>query len=163
MNTEVRWTDQAVADLQAIREFITRDSPRYGRLVAERLFTATERLETLTLSGRIVPELGRDDVREIIVGEYRLVYKVSTGAVIMLTILAHWGPIGTGRQKRHPADESSSNQSDRKPSLSFLGSHRFHHRLEVEGGGRRIGTVPCSGPAPWTARPLCILALAADS
>jgi plasmid stabilization system protein ParE len=38
VNTEVRWTDQAVADLQAIREFIARDSPRYGRLVAERLF-----------------------------------------------------------------------------------------------------------------------------
>jgi toxin ParE1/3/4 len=86
VNAEVRWTEQAVADLQAIREFITRDSPRYGRLVAERLFTATEPLETFPLSGRIVPELGRDDVREIIVGEYRLVYRVSSGAVIMLTI-----------------------------------------------------------------------------
>ena len=86
MNAEVRWTEQAVADLQAIREFITRDSPRYGRLVAERLFTATERLETFPLSGRIVPELGRDDVREIIVGEYRLVYRVSAEAAIMLTI-----------------------------------------------------------------------------
>jgi len=86
VNAEVRWTDQAVADLQAIREFITRDSPRYGRLVAERLFNATERLETFRLSGRIVPELGRDDVREILVGEYRLVHKVSAGTVIMLTI-----------------------------------------------------------------------------
>jgi addiction module RelE/StbE family toxin len=86
VNPEVRWTEQAVADLQAIREFITRDSPRYGRLVAERLFTATERLVTFPLSGRVVPELGRDDVREIIVGEYRLVYKASAGAVIMLTI-----------------------------------------------------------------------------
>jgi addiction module RelE/StbE family toxin len=86
VTTEVRWTNQAVADLQAIRDFITRDSPRYGRLVAERLFIATERLETFPLSGRIVPELGRDDVREIIVGEYRLVYKIFGGAVIMLTI-----------------------------------------------------------------------------
>ena len=86
MTTEVRWTAQAVTDLQAIREFIARDSPRYGRLVVERLFNATERLETFPLSGRIVPELSRDDVREIIVGEYRLVYKISAGAVIMLTI-----------------------------------------------------------------------------
>jgi addiction module RelE/StbE family toxin len=91
VNTEVRWTDQAVTDLQAIREFIIRDSPRYGRLVAERLFTATERLETFPLSGRIVPELGRDDVREIIVGEYRLVYKVSAGALIILTIFRSSG------------------------------------------------------------------------
>jgi plasmid stabilization system protein ParE len=51
VNAEVRWTEQAITDLQAIREFITRDSPRYGRLVAERLFTATERLEAFPLSG----------------------------------------------------------------------------------------------------------------
>ena len=59
--TEVRWTNQAVGDLQAIRDFIERDSPKYGRLVAERLFNSTERLETFPLSGRVVPELRRDD------------------------------------------------------------------------------------------------------
>ena len=84
--TEVRWTDQAVGDLQAIRNFIERDSPKYGRLVAERLFSSTERLEAFPLSGRIVPELGRDDIREIIVGEYRLVYRVLPEVVILLTI-----------------------------------------------------------------------------
>ena len=84
--TEVRWTDQAVGDLQAIRVFIERDSPKYGRLVAERLFTSTERLETFPLSGRVVPELERDDIREIIVGEYRLVYRVLPEVVILLTI-----------------------------------------------------------------------------
>ena len=84
--TLVRWTDQAVGDLRAIREFIERDSPKYGRLVAERLFDATERLEKFPLSGRVVPELGRDDIREIIVGEYRLVYRVMPEKVILLTI-----------------------------------------------------------------------------
>jgi len=43
--TQVRWTDQAVGDLRAIRKFIERDSRQYGRLVAERLFDATKRLE----------------------------------------------------------------------------------------------------------------------
>jgi len=54
----VRWTEQAVGDLRAIRQFIERDSPRYGRLVAERLFDASQRLEDFPLSGRVVPELG---------------------------------------------------------------------------------------------------------
>ena len=84
--TEVRWTNQAVGDLQAIRDFIERDSPKYSRLVAERLFNSTERLDTFPLSGRVVPELGRDDIREIIVGEYRLVYRVLPEVVILLTI-----------------------------------------------------------------------------
>ena len=68
--TEVRWTKQAVDDLRSIREFIERDSPRYGRLVAERLFEATSRIEIFPESGRVVPEVRRDDIRELIVGEY---------------------------------------------------------------------------------------------
>jgi len=84
--TLVRWTDQAADDLKAIREFIERDSPRYGRHVAERLFVATQRLEIFPLSGRVVPELGRDDVREIIVGEYRIVYHLKGEAALLLTV-----------------------------------------------------------------------------
>ena len=84
--TLVRWTDQAADDLRAIREFIERDSPRYGRLVAERLFDATQRLEVSPLSGRVVPELGRDDVREIILGEYRIVYRLKGETVVLVTV-----------------------------------------------------------------------------
>jgi addiction module RelE/StbE family toxin len=84
--TLVRWTEQAVGDLKAIREFIERDSPRYGRLVAERLFDATQRLELFPLWGRVVPELGRDDIREIIVGEYRIVYRLVRETALLLTV-----------------------------------------------------------------------------
>jgi plasmid stabilization system protein ParE len=38
------------------------------------------------LSGRIVPELGRDDVREIILGEYRIVYRVKGETVLLVTV-----------------------------------------------------------------------------
>ena len=84
--TEVRWTDQAVEDLRSIREFIERDSPRYGRLVAERLFEATTRLEEFPRSGRIVPNLDREDLREIVVGDYRIVYRVEKEFVVLLTV-----------------------------------------------------------------------------
>lgn len=84
--TVVRWTDQAADDLRAIRQFIERDSPRYGRLVAERLFDATQRLEDFPQSGRVVPELRRDDVREIILGEYRIVYRHTGEMVVILTV-----------------------------------------------------------------------------
>lgn len=84
--TAIRWTEQAVEDLREIREFIERDSPRYGRLVAERLFEATSRLGLFPRSGRMVPELSRDDVREIIAGEYRIVYRLESDAVTLLTV-----------------------------------------------------------------------------
>ena len=69
--TQVRRTEQAVGDLRSIREFIERDSPWYGRMVAERIFDSTARLESFPRSGRVVPEVGRDDLSEIIVGDGR--------------------------------------------------------------------------------------------
>lgn len=53
--TRFLWTDQAVEDLQSIRRFIERDSLRYARLVVERLYEATGRLELFPRSGRVVP------------------------------------------------------------------------------------------------------------
>jgi len=47
----LRWTEQAVDDLREIRKYIERDSPRYSRLVVERLYEATQRLETFPRSG----------------------------------------------------------------------------------------------------------------
>ena len=96
--TPVRWTEQAVGDLQSIRDFIERDSPRYGRLVAERIFDSTARLETFPRSGRVVPELGRDDIREVIVGDYRVVYRLEADACVLLTVFrsSRVFPIGLG-------------------------------------------------------------------
>lgn len=84
--TVVRWTDQAVEDLRSIRLFIERDSPRYGRLVAEHLYDATSQLELFPYSGRMVPELNREDMRELIVGDYHIVYRIHDEVVLLLTI-----------------------------------------------------------------------------
>jgi toxin ParE1/3/4 len=84
--TVVRWTEQAVQDLRSIREFIERDSLRYGRLVAERLYDATTRIETFPRSGRTVPELGREDIRELIIGDYRIVYRLEGELAVLLTV-----------------------------------------------------------------------------
>ena len=84
--TPVRWTEQAVTDLASIRAFIERDSPRYGRVVVQRLFDATERLATFPRSGRIVPELRREEMREVILGDYRIVYRLESEAVTILTV-----------------------------------------------------------------------------
>ncbi|MBT9162456.1 MAG: Toxin RelE4 [Dehalococcoidia bacterium] len=83
---KVRWTDQALEDLEAVCLFIDRDAPRYGELFADRAFAAVERLGDLPLSGRIVPEIGRKDIREIIFGKYRIIYRVLPDEVEILTV-----------------------------------------------------------------------------
>jgi toxin ParE1/3/4 len=83
--TEVRWTPQAADDLQAIYDFIGRDSPHYAQVVVEDILAAIDRLERFPFMGRHVPERPREDLRELIKPPYRIVYRVAD-VVRILTI-----------------------------------------------------------------------------
>ena len=80
------WTDRALRDLEAIGDFIARDNPAAARKWIDRLLTAAQRDGRAPRAGRRVPELGRDDVREAIVGNYRIVYRVSADRIDFLTV-----------------------------------------------------------------------------
>jgi len=84
--TEVRWSPQAIADVDAIRDFISRDSPTYGALVAARIVAAVERLALFPESGRIVPEFRDPPLREILWRNYRIVYRGRFGWVEIVTV-----------------------------------------------------------------------------
>jgi addiction module RelE/StbE family toxin len=83
---EVRWTPQAGDDLDAIADFISEDSPHYASLFVIDVLAAVERLESFPRSGRIVPEANDPILREIILGDYRIVYRVKPEIVEILTI-----------------------------------------------------------------------------
>ena len=80
------WTPGAVRDLEQIHTYIAADTPRYADVVAARIVQAFERLEDFPHSGRVVPELRRDDVRELIQGAYRLVYRLRGDRAEILAI-----------------------------------------------------------------------------
>jgi toxin ParE1/3/4 len=82
----VRWTTQAADDLQAIYEFIARDSPHYAKVVVEEILAAIDTIQRLPLVGRRIPERPREDLRELIKPPYRIVYRLDE-AVHILTIV----------------------------------------------------------------------------
>ena len=84
--TELIWSPQAVRDLEGIREFIALDSPRYADLTVRRVVAAVERLKQFPESGRMVPERKAQDIREVIVGAYRVVYRHKAGLVEIATV-----------------------------------------------------------------------------
>lgn len=84
---KIIWTEPAIADLEAIKTYIARDSEIYANAVILEIFEATERLETFPRSGRIVPEFNESDTREVIVGNYRVIYDISGESVRILTVL----------------------------------------------------------------------------
>ena len=84
--TPVAWTPQALDDVQAIREYIARESAQYGASMAQRFFRAVERLEQFPDSGRMVPEYARPDLREVLEGVYRIVYRRLPNRVEIITV-----------------------------------------------------------------------------
>lgn len=81
------WTDRALTDIEAIADYIALDSIRYAKLVVQQLFGKTEILKTFPLSGRMVPELQNTNLRELLEGEFRIIYEVhEENAIFILTV-----------------------------------------------------------------------------
>lgn len=84
--TSIRWTPRAIADVRDIRTFIEHDSPHYAKLVVQRILAAVDRLAQFPESGRVVPECGRPDLREVIHRPYRVVYRLLPHEVHIITV-----------------------------------------------------------------------------
>lgn len=83
---KVRWTDAAARRLEAIRDFVAMDDPAAARRLATELVALGESLRTMPRRGRRVPELQDTELRELILGNYRLVYRVRGSVVQILTV-----------------------------------------------------------------------------
>jgi toxin ParE1/3/4 len=75
-----------LADLEAIGDYIARDNPTAAaRWVAE-LMAVAEKAARSPLAGRRVPEFGHNDIREVFKRSYRIVYRVASENVDVLTV-----------------------------------------------------------------------------
>jgi plasmid stabilization system protein ParE len=68
----VHWTATARRHLKAIHDYIARDSPVYARNVVSRIIDRSEQIAAFPESGRLVPEYGRPNVREVFHDPYRI-------------------------------------------------------------------------------------------
>jgi plasmid stabilization system protein ParE len=91
-------------DLEAVCLFIARDAPQYAQLFATRVFRATDRLEDFPQMGRIVPQINRHDIREVIVQSYRIIYRLLPDEVEILTVHHGARPL----ERFEPPNEPSS-------------------------------------------------------
>ena len=83
---EVRWTPQAADDLDAIAEFIAKNSPHYAAVFVMDVLQSVEQLTHFPQIGRIVPEIHNPAIREIILGSYRVIYRLPKEVAEILTV-----------------------------------------------------------------------------
>jgi toxin ParE1/3/4 len=86
----VKWSAPARDDLKQIHDYIAKDSKYYARRVIQEIIAKTENLIEHPEIGRIVPEVSDQNVRELIVYSYRLVYEISeSGGRIEILAVIH--------------------------------------------------------------------------
>ena len=82
----LEWSDLAIEQATALAHFIARDDAAAARKWVDVLFVKAQRLADYPQSGRVVPEIKRADIREIMYGDYRIVYRVEPARVAILTV-----------------------------------------------------------------------------
>lgn len=83
---KLRWSANARDELVAIAEYISQSSETVARPWIQRLRSQATRATRFPRSGRVVPELARDDVREFVFRGYRIVFQVREDDVIVLSV-----------------------------------------------------------------------------
>jgi toxin ParE1/3/4 len=82
----IRWTHRSIEDLRAIGRYIAEDDPRAARQWVERLRQRAREAASTPKAGRRVPEVERDDIREVLLRSYRIVYRVVREGIEVLTV-----------------------------------------------------------------------------
>ena len=75
---KIIWTDLAISDLKSIHDYIAKDSKFYAKRYVQKLISRVNQLENFPNSGKIVSEFNNKNIKELIEGNYRIVYKINT-------------------------------------------------------------------------------------
>jgi addiction module RelE/StbE family toxin len=83
---KVRWSHEAFLHLIEIEIFIAKDSPIRAQKFIDQIIKRGDALQDSPHIGRMVPEISNPDIRELIIKNYRLIYKISSEQIEILTV-----------------------------------------------------------------------------
>lgn len=83
----VIWSNPAKDELKQIYDYIALDSKYYALKVINTIIEKSESIENFPRSGRIVPELENEDIREVFIYSYRLIYEIQENQIEILALI----------------------------------------------------------------------------
>jgi toxin ParE1/3/4 len=93
----LRWSKTAREDLKQIARYIARDNPKAARRWIERLRQRALSAASQPRGGRVVPEYGQEEVREVFERTYRIIYEITSNSIYVLTVLEGHHLLHAGR------------------------------------------------------------------
>lgn len=86
---QIKWLKSAKQDLKEIYDYIALDSKRYAQLQVERIQQKTELLKNQIRLGKVVDEIQKPDIRELVEGHYRIIYRIVKVDEIHILMVHH--------------------------------------------------------------------------
>ena len=83
---KIIWSPLSIERVEEIANYIRKDSVNASIVWAKAIFSIIERLNKYPKSGRVVPEVEREDIREVIFKNYRVIYRVDKNRLVILTV-----------------------------------------------------------------------------
>ncbi len=83
---KIIWSPLAIDRISEIAEYIALDNPVAAEKWVDDIFDSVKQLKLFPNSGRMIPELQLENFREIIFGNYRIIYRVDENQVSILTV-----------------------------------------------------------------------------
>lgn len=87
MARRVVWSAEALADLEALADYISKDSAFYAAAFIQEVLDAARTINRFPKRGRIAPELDNPNVRELLVREYRIIYGIEEARIVILALV----------------------------------------------------------------------------
>jgi plasmid stabilization system protein ParE len=103
---EVVWTEPALADLEAIADYIAVENPAAAGEFVRRVFAHIDRLEQHPSLGPVPPELEESRYRQIVEPPCRVFYRQQGKKVLILHVMRSERLLSAGNLERGKCDES---------------------------------------------------------
>jgi toxin ParE1/3/4 len=87
MAHRIVWSSRAAQDLDSITDYIAADSPAYAGVVLKNIVSQTRRLARFPQAGRKVPEFDDENVRELVVYSYRIIYRLQQAEALIVAVI----------------------------------------------------------------------------
>jgi toxin ParE1/3/4 len=82
----ILWSPLAIERVSEIAEYIAQDNSGAAENWVNTVFKKVEELKNFPESGRVVPETDNQSIRELLYGNYRIIYRVEESRLSVLTV-----------------------------------------------------------------------------
>lgn len=86
---KIVWTELSILDLKVVFDYIAANSDRYATITVNKIYQRAQVIAENPFSGRIVPEFNETTIRELVEGNYRLIYRIKSDIQIDILRIYH--------------------------------------------------------------------------